>query len=529
MVALTAFICVKLFITDGNTFTMLKPMVTTTKNVYMLSKTVEDVNIPVEDAIVPVTFEDANVPVTVKDENVPVTVKDANVPVIVKDVNVPVIVKDENVPVIVKDANVPVTVEDANAPVNVESVKLTEKTIPSKNVRFAVVYSYWEQQTNAILNMWSMQKWAKLMGFKVLEPFAYQSTLAITDKILYDYNFTNVLHFSDYVDLDFWTNESKEKYGIPPLEKWDTFILSPLKKTVVVILAYDVFPVGEYVGININKHPDCVEQKEKFYNQHTKLFNKLQIQVVRNVCFVFNYKAKSPISLHLFNSLILPDSNVNVWFSFWRGIEFDRIALSDHHELYRDYGGEGKILAMAKTSPRVLEDSRKYVHTVLNSNFNEYTAVAFRTGNRRTALVRSGYSREKVIEYFHTCAKMVHQALLNISSRAIFLSIDLGRFGDLTAAYSYFKVNDDGSKLFKFILDNVYGNKSIDEYHNELIRAANGIEDSGYIGSMEKTIAENAKHLVVVGGKSSFQRSMVTAFIKINQNCQDCVTRICYD
>ena len=518
MVALTALICVTLFPTNGNAFTMLKPMLTTAKNVYMSSKTVKDVNTMVKDANVLATVENAKL--TNK------TVKDVNT--LVVDENLPVTVEDANLTdKTVKGVNTLVNVEDANVLVTVGNAKSTDKT---KNFRFAVVNNYWEQQTNAILNMWSMQKWAKLMGFKVLEPFAYQSTLGITDKILYDYNFTNVLHFSDYFDLDFWTKESKKKYGIPPLEKWDTFVLAPLKKTVVVILAYDVFPVGEYEGVNISKHPDCVKQKEIFYNQHIKLFNKLQIQVVRNVCFAFNYNAKSQISLHQFNSLILPDSNVHVWFSSWRGIKFEicRIAISDHHELYRSYEGEGKILGMAKASPRVLNDSRKYVSTVLNTNFKEYTAVAFRTGNRRTLLVTSGHSREKVMGYFYECAKMVHQALLKISSRAISLSVDLGRFGDLTAS-GYFKINDDGSKLFKFILDNIYSNKSIDKYHNELIRAANGIEDSGYIGSMVKTIAENAKHLIVVGGLSSFQRSMITAFIKRNKNCQDCVTRICYD
>ena len=428
-----------------------------------------------------------------------------------------------------KDGSTSITaIEDAKMPfTTVENLYKSNNTASSlRNIRFAIVYNYWEQQTNAILNMWSLQKWANFMGFKVLEPFAYQSTLALTDQILYHYNFTNVLRFRDYFDLDFWTNKTKEKYRIPPLEKWNTFALSPLKKTVVVILAYDVFPVGEYVGDDINKHRDCVEQKNKFYNQHAKLFNRLQIEVVRNVCFVFNYKAKSPITLHLFNSLILMDSDVNVWFSFWRGIQFDRVAISDHHELHRGYGGEENILAMVRTSLRVVKDSRKYVNTILNVDFKEYTAVAVRTGNRRTALVRSGYSREQVMQYFHKCAKRIKQKL---SSNAIFLSIDLGRFGDLTAAYEYFKINNDGTKLFKFILDNVYGNKSIDEYENELIEAANGIEDSGYIGSMEKTIAENAKHLIVVGGKSSFQRSMVATFTKTNKNCRKCVTLICYN
>ena len=431
----------------------------------------------------------------------------------------------------IKDTNTSLTaIKDTKMPfATIDNHNNTVSTF--KNVRFAIVYSYWEQQTNAILNMWSLQKWANFMGFKVLEPFAHQSTLALTDEILYHYNFTNILRFRDYFDLNFWTNETKEKYGIPPVEKWGTFAVSPLKKTVVVILAYDVFPVGEYVGNGINKHPDCVKQKNKFYNRHAKLFDRLHIQVVRNVCFVFNHKAKSPIPLHLFNSLILPDHmhDANVWFSYWRGIQFDRIAISDHYELRRDYDGEGNILGMVRTSPRVLQDSRNYVNTILKVDFKEYTAVTFRTGNRRTELVRSGYSREQVIQYFHRCAEQIKQTLVNMSSSAKFLSIDLGRFGDLTAVYEYFKINDDGTKLFKFILDNVYGNKSIDQYENELIRAANGIEDSGYIGSMEKTISENAKHLIVVGGRSSFQRSMVTAFTENNQNCQKCITCICYD
>ena len=425
------------------------------------------------------------------------------------------------------------TVQDPKS-ATIKTPSITTKK-PHSNIsglrynRFAIVSSYWEQQTNAILNMWSLQKWAKLTGFNVLEPFAYQSTLGLTDRILYQYNFTNVLHFSDYFDLGFWTNETKKNYGIPSFNQWKMFELSPLKKAVVVILVYDVFPVGGYMGEDINRHHDCVEQKKLFYSQHAKLFDKLQIQAVRNVCFVFNYLARSPITLRRFNSYVLLNNDVNVWFSVWRGIQFDRIAVMDQKTLLRDYGGEEKILAMVKTSPRVLKDSRNYVNTVLNVDFHEYTAVAFRAGNRRTALVRKGYSRQQVTEYFHKCAKEVSHKLLIDSLSSKFLSIDLGRFGDLTAAYAYFKVNDDGNKLFQFILTEVYGNKSIDEYENELIRAANGIEDSGYIGSMQKTIAENAKHLIVVGGKSSFQRSMIANFKAKNRKCKDCVILICYD
>ena len=88
--------------------------------------------------------------------------------------------------------------------------------------------------------------------------------------------------------------------------------------------------------------------------------------------YVFNHKANFSITLHLFNSLILPDNDVNVWFSFWRGVQFDRIAISDHSELYRDDAVEENILGMVRTSPRVLKESRKFVNTVLNVDFKEY-------------------------------------------------------------------------------------------------------------------------------------------------------------
>jgi len=37
-------------------------------------------------------------------------------------------------------------------------------------------HSYWEQQTNAVLNMWSFQKWAIKSGnYGVVEPFVHDS------------------------------------------------------------------------------------------------------------------------------------------------------------------------------------------------------------------------------------------------------------------------------------------------------------------------------------------------------------------
>ena len=428
----------------------------------------------------------------------------------------------ENVEILDTFATVAVT------PIPVTTIENTHKPVSSlEHTHFAICTSFWEQQTNALLNMWTFQKWANFTGFRVLEPFAHESTLGVADQILNHYNFSNVLHFSDYFDLNLWTNTTKKNHGIPPFEEWNTFAHSTFKRTVAVILLYESPPVGEFIDNDISKHRHCKQQKENFYSKHAKIFDKLHIQVVRNLCISFGTFNKG-ISLYRFNSLILLDNNTNVWFSEWRGIQLNRIAITDHVELRHNHGGEDSVLGMVKTSPRILKDTRKYVNTILNTDFKKYTAVSFRATNKKTALVYSGHSRDYIIQYFQKCAEKVKIELLKKSSSIKFLSIDLGRFGDLTSVYGYFKINDDGNKLFKSVLKSVYGNKSIDEYHNELIRAANGIDDSGYIGAMEKNIAENAGKLIVVGGYSFFQKSIIMNFQANNENCQDCVVRICF-
>ena len=70
---------------------------------------------------------------------------------------------------------------------------------------------------------------------------------------------------------------------------------------------------------------------------------------------------------------------------------------------------------MVKQSPRILRDSRKYVKTYLNADFNEYTAVAFRIGNRKTVLTTQyKYSKKDVVEYFYKCAEEVKKYYSNI-------------------------------------------------------------------------------------------------------------------
>ena len=507
----------RLFTTSGTLLMIVERPYKAAENPFISIKTRENTSKPVT------TVADTSKPVTtVADTSKPVTtVADTSKPVAtVADTSKPVTT--------VADASKPVTtVADASKPVIIVKNKckpVSSTCKPISNVtrtRFAVCTSFWEQQTNAVINFWSFQKWAKVSGYKVFEPFVYQSKLGVTDPILNTCDVTNSFRFRDYFDLNLWTNTTNKKFKVPPFEQWDAFACSPFKKTVVVLLIYWTSPTGEFVDDDIDKHPGCRKEREDFYVKHTKLFNKLELQVIRNVCLVLGR-----VTLKHFNSFLFPEKDdVNVWFADWRGIW--RIQLSDHPELGRGSEGMTKVLAMIETSPSVLNDTRKYVNTILNSTFKEYTAIVVRTSCRANLLIDSGHSRNVVMQMLWNCLEDLRVVLRRIPSDVKVLCIDLGRFGDLST-YDYFKIDDDGNKLFNAALKMVYGNKSIDEYENEFLRVANGIEDSGYIGSMQKAIAENAKKLIVVGGKSSFQQSLVQNFKAKNGNCQTCVIRVCH-
>ena len=464
---------------------------------YKLNKKVEDTSIVI-------SVEDPSKLVrTVGDTSKPVTtVEDTSVPVTTtEDISVPF-----------------TTTEDTSLDTSNEDAHKIASNL--KHARFAICTTFWEQQTNALLNMWSFLKWAKFTGFRVFEPFAHHSVFEFSNEVIGNYNTSKILHFGDYFDLNLWTT-LMQKHGLPPFEKWDAFALSPLKRTVLVFLVYNSGHGGGFVDDDINNHQLCKHRKEFFYNRFAKFFDRLQIQVVREVCIAFG-----SFTLHRFNSLFLLNNDTHVWFTEWRGIESGRMSITDHRELHRTSNGLDNILAMAKESPRVMKDAKNYVNTILNTDFRKYTAVAFRATTKKNVLA-AGHSREYVMQYLRDCAEQVERELLKNPSSIKFLSIDLGRLGDLTSNW-YFEINNDGNKLFQFILNKVYGNKTIDEYENELIRGANGIDDSGYIGSMVKNIAENAGKLIVVGGHSNFQRSILMHFQANNGNCQDCVVRICY-
>ena len=395
-------------------------------------------------------------------------------------------------------------------------VNITHKYHP-----YTIGSSYWEQQSNAILNMFSLQRWANSLGMTVVEPFVCQSELKFPPEILHTNSLADTLRLSDYIDLDYWNTKAKQ-VGIPPLESWENFSHHSVKKIILVILPYSGVG-GTYVNDEIKNHPQCNKAMLDFFGKHGKLFRSLQFEVVRSVCISFDNYIIPP---ETFNAALQLENNkgATVWITEWQGVENGRVAFTElgHNRFGRTFDGESTYLAMIKPSSRLLNDSQRYVSEVLGTNFNQFDAVV-----ARNKPLDDGHTIEWYVNHFNDCVSQLEQHTKSIKSK-MFLAIDLGRFGDMVSA-NKFDYNSQGNYtgngkyLYQRYLNVVYGKKSIDGYENDFVRVANGIVDSGYIGALQRTIALHASHVFVVGGNSAFQRILIEQFDE-----QNTVTKVCF-
>ena len=394
--------------------------------------------------------------------------------------------------------------------------------------RFVLCQSYWEQQSNSAINLFSFQKWAYMSGnFRVVEPFVTESVLEFPNAVLQNHEFTNSLRFRDYFDLDYWTRETAKK-RIPPLYSWETFLKYASRKLIIAIPAYDASPGGVYVNDEINKNSGCRSEREKFYQTTGPLLKFLHFETIKTVCYAYWRSNNLPVKE--VNSYLLSDDNATIWFGLWRGIEYGtpgmhsgRMPISDK-VLQRSYGGIGNILSMIHPSPRILADSINYVKTKLKVDLRNYTAIHIRTvGTCVEKVIRGGHSKADVFNYFTKCAERLNEIIDKSGSTTYFLTTDLGKFGDQTG---YKFDNSNSEKLLQRLIQIVYGNKTIDIYQKEFINSANGIKDRGYIASMQKTIAVNAKCLILMGGFSTFQKTILVQYK--NGSHYNCVKYLCY-
>ena len=287
----------------------------------------------------------------------------------------------------------------------------TKPTIATKATykKFVICHSYWEQQMNAVLNMWSFQKWAKKSGnYGVVEPFAHDSVLGFSEQNIFQHNFKTSLRFRDYFDLGQW-NKGTEKYKIPPLVNWSEFVEHASRSIHLAICVYKE-PGGIFEGDDIKNNPACASEFRKFQSVLGRMLGLLKFRIEKVVCFSFR---KYYRTLEDFNSPFNLNSNDTIYFTEWTGI--GRMGIGDS-TLQRE--SEPDILTTLLPSARILSDSRRYVKRVLNVDFQSYTAVVFRSVRRLQEMEADGFNHGEVIQHYYSCINQLPYILDHVGRKS---------------------------------------------------------------------------------------------------------------
>ena len=383
-----------------------------------------------------------------------------------------------------------------------------------------LVSLYAEQQVGAAMNMFSLQKWAKSVNASVVEPFVQNSMLRLPI-VFSEKRLATQLRFRDYFDIDIYNNMSIVLNGTP-LIPWETFVDQTPKKYIFVAIVNSLRKEERaiYIDDEIAEQEYCNDTFYYFTDKYRFYISQLQTILVRRVCLSFY---KTIMNIDKFTSAIygnINSSDVVVWFQIWKGF-----SKNTRVRIFQQYFHRSReTLQMLHTSKRISDDSRRYIKEFLKSEPGKYAAISVRTVVRGKYLPRANHS-----SFFHNCIKELGNVIRssNISDMTKYLAMDLGRFGDSVVEnyiYKYIIKNIEAE-----LLQTVYNNSStMWKWEQSFIQATNGITDTGYIAAMQRTVVENGQCLVLFGGRSNFQRTLLLTYKEKHGN-ETCIFEVCYE
>jgi len=387
---------------------------------------------------------------------------------------------------------------------------------------YLLVTLYAEQQIGAAMNMFSLQKWAKTVNASVVEPFVIDSLF----KLPYSYpikDLNNKLRFRDYFNVQVW-NELSIANNATPLTSWNDFLNKKPKSFifVAIINAYKNVTKPVHINDDIMNQFECSYTFDWFTRKLKDYIDLLQVKLVRRVCLSF---AKTQMNISDFTHHIYGDidyTDTTVWIQIWKGFSYNNRVRVVQQYFHRTR----EMLPMVRSSDRIIMDAQNYVRRYLGTEFGEYVGISVRSVVRAKYLTPPG--DEHVYTFFKDCFNNLGETIasINMTRKKVFMSLDLGRFGDKTQRL--FISPPMIASIENMLFQTVYnGSVKMQQWESSFIDSTKGITDSGYIAAIQRTILDNSKCLIMFGGRSNFQKSIELEFKERFGN-DSCVHEVCY-
>ena len=355
----------------------------------------------------------------------------------------------------------------------------------------------------------------------VVEPFVINSVLRHT----HPPGKHALLKFSDFFDIDAYNLES-EKLGYGPLLRWEHFLnINRASKKAILVQFQNGGQKGTHVEWDAsNTASSCYDGKG--YPDLKMLINATVcvVRIVRMCCVKTDYlkELSKPDTIMTIEELRhdifgkWTPEQMTILFQHWTG--WWHVPETCTHK-----GIEGNIYP----SERIRKYAKEYKDTFLTSN----RVVAFLL--RFENLLLRNYNYDVCLQKFLHVSNNPNISLTNAS---IFVAADIGKYqsGSWDMTFSKCKIDHKGGEqIMKTFLntlsDFTVNHWNFEEWDNSFDKITGGIEDIGYIATLQKSIAAMADCLVfLVKGHSNFQNLLVQEYMNLHPTLSEpCIQYIC--
>lgn len=384
--------------------------------------------------------------------------------------------------------------------------------VSKRRTGYILSLSFREQQTRAAESLFSLQCWAKTLSAHVVEPFVQESHLLVPA----DDSQHRLPRFSELFDINAWGTLST-KYGFAPLASWEKFLAEAPRQLIVVHFNYSnsLLQKSRKLSGTPLTHLALNDGYKKWCTPSYRLGSQLSylsqrnFTIVREVCF--NFYNGDELTLYQFNRHLygsFAPREVTVLMEEWRGLNTN---VNGKRVIVNDACWTSVPLQPSKfivPSQKLRCDAKAYKHKYLRTD--SYIAVIVRTEKIRllgSDPSRIPYCLQKTLEVLSSMKK---KRGINL----VFLSMDIGKFGSST-------IREEDARPYAHTYEDfvrkIYGPSASIGWWESTFESVTDVRDSGYIGTLQKTLVVKSRCILFVGG-GSFQKHAKLLYQRLNSD-----------
>ena len=421
---------------------------------------------------------------------------------------------------------------------------------------YTAVLLFYGQQGAAIEALTCLQCWASALGLPLvlLEPVLSENYLKAVSSHILKRSYWNlmdsvvagskksVLQFSDIFDIEHFNKESTKMHYAPFVNRNFFFNTAPYRVVFVNIREVNNNQLPNLLVTTLLPDEDdtcgCIDPFQiSLMDNETKYDTAWMVDkgfcIVKFVDIVHQLKDMPAVftESQVRRDILGKESydRITLVFNYWRA----NFVVENTNSASKCYAvGYHSFKHNVHPSLRLLNEVQYYENHFLNSS-NKIAAMVriehiytFLRGYPRAKPFKPGeWSMDKCLR---KTEDTIHDLQENHGYGRPLLTLDIGRFGSVAWKTEMSDKEKEAHQYGHEFFSQIYGNSwSFSDWEKSFTQASGGVEDSGYIAALQRSVATRADCLILVGGGSFHEVTLMEYMAYHKDRSKWCIHLIC--